>query len=112
MSRTFSLGRLMVGVTLFSLACGCVVNFPYDLRFEVGGHYPTLVPALILFYFAKHRGLSLSIAILGYLYGFIIWSAIENSGRWFVQIGFDDENVRNLINTLHGVLPGGLAFVA
>ncbi len=112
MSRTFSLARLMLLITLTGLACGCLVNFPYDHRIEVFALYPTLIPALILFYFSKYRSLSLFVTLLGYLYGFIVCSAIMDSRLWIEQLWLEDDRARFVENILGVALPGALAVVS
>ena len=59
MSRTFSLARLLLGITAFCLLCGLAVNFPEAARacaFIISLLAPTVVVALVLGGFARSRG--------------------------------------------------------
>jgi hypothetical protein len=107
MARTFSLAQLMLGVTLVCLACGCAVIFPYEYRIEVFAFYPTLVPALILLYFAKCPALSLCFTLLGYFYGFATLPTIETMAR---SLRFA-EPVKTA-DAAYYMMPGLLAFIA
>jgi hypothetical protein len=81
MARTFSLGRLMLNVTLFCALCGFVVNYPEELRY-VPFFGPTLIPALILAGFARYRELLLFFALLGLLNGIAVWPLLPNPTPW------------------------------
>jgi hypothetical protein len=107
MPRTFSLARLMLVITLIGLACGCAVNFPYEYLIDVFVFFPTLVPALVLFYFSKSRTLSLCFTLLGYLYGFAAPPLIEALAR-----SFEFAEPVKIADASHFIMPGFLAFVA
>ena len=75
MSRTFSLGRLMVGVTVFCVLCGLAVNFP---EMVIGWAFidsivgPPAVIWLVLSRFAKWRGSLLWNVSIGAVLGLVV----------------------------------------
>ena len=79
MSRTFSLGRLMIGVTVFCVLCGLAVNFPeVAIGCAVIGSIvaPPAVIWLVLSRFAKRRGSLLWNVIPGAVLGFVAGSLL------------------------------------
>jgi len=84
MPRTFTLARLMLGVSLFCILCGCAVNFPFALSPEFAVLLaPAIGITLILSFFSKHRGVLILIAFVGALYGIAAYPAIGPLLRWF-----------------------------
>src|SRR5262245_37074449 len=91
MSRTFTLGRLMLGITAFCLVCGLAVNFP---DFVIGGVMflsllaPPAVAWLVLAGFAKWRGSLAWNVCLGAFVGFVvtaIFSSGQPGGPWWLD---------------------------
>ena len=86
MSRTFSLGRLMVGVTVFCVLCGLVVNFPgvVILCVLVGAYsvLPAAAAWLVLARYSKQRGSLLWNVIRGSFVGFMLGLLVGSDGIW------------------------------
>jgi hypothetical protein len=72
MSRTFSLGRLMLGVTAFCVLCGLVANYPQQALqcAWIGGLVaPSIVVWFVLVQFSRQRVLLAAVAGLSALAG-------------------------------------------
>jgi hypothetical protein len=116
MSRTFSLGQLMVGTTTCCLLCGLAVNYPQeslDIILTVSLMVPTMVVVLVLASASRQR-LTLSIfALLGALLGVILAPAVQYSGppmTWWQH--YKHEFVPGSIPPLLGALVfGGTALL-
>jgi len=77
MSRTFSLRRLMIGVTVLCLLCALVANFPeitYQAILGAGFFVPTVVACAVLPWFSSRPLLTLCGAIAGAIVGWIFFS--------------------------------------
>jgi hypothetical protein len=61
MSRTFSLARLMIGVTVLCIVCGLAVSFPQLLLLCT----PTVIVCLGLVSFSHRRAVVLVVALTG-----------------------------------------------
>jgi hypothetical protein len=85
MSRTFTLARLMLGITAFCLVCGLAVNFPDFVIGSVGilsVFAPPAIAWLVLARFAKWRGsLAWNLGV-GAFIGFITASIFSSGQPW------------------------------
>ena len=97
MPRTFSLARLMLGITAFCLVCGLVVNYP-ELAIALASAIiciaavlcPTMFITLALVNKANHRGTLIFVAFVGAVYGiaarlslFPLWWTLNHGGDAF-----------------------------
>src|SRR5438094_514998 len=97
MPRTFSLARLLLGITLFCLLCGLAVNFPevaialaWATIATAAVLCPTMCITLVLVHMANHRGSLIFIAFVGAVYGiaarltlFPLWWTLNYGGNVF-----------------------------
>jgi len=69
MSRTFSLSRLMLGVTVFCVLCGLAVNFPLAVILCAFVAALSLPPAVVVWFalarYSKQRGSLLWNVVIG-----------------------------------------------
>jgi hypothetical protein len=74
MPRTFTLRRLLIGVTLFCVACGLAANFPQETIASVylGSHFvPTVIVWLALSKVSRRPGWLSCCVLIGALVGFM-----------------------------------------
>ena len=80
MSQTFTLRRLMMGVTLLCVLLALGVNFPVVslvVALVIGHFIPTIVVCAVLPWFSSRRVLTLNVALVGAIVGFLVAPAMH-----------------------------------
>jgi hypothetical protein len=92
MPRTFSLARLLLGITMFCAVCGVAVNYPEAALAcaYAGGYFgPTIIVWLLLIRFSDHPVLLSVNCLVGVFVGFLFAPSIMWPSSWWDMFVFE-----------------------
>jgi hypothetical protein len=109
MSRTFSLGRLMLVVTVFCVLCGLAVSFPLYAKLYLLIallFVPTVIVWAVLLRLSSERVLLGCCVLIGALFGYMLFSPMWMSVPW-TSLGAIDYLVCALPPAVGALVLGG-----